>query len=29
MKHFLRRLQREHAQVLKQLKYYKNENDNN
>ena len=29
MKHYFRLLQRHHAQILKELKYYKDENDNN
>jgi len=29
MKHFLRRLKKEHLIILKQLKFYKDEYDNN
>ena len=29
MKHYFRMLKKEHAFILKQLNYYKNENDDN
>ena len=29
MKHYLRLLKKEHSMILKQLKYYKHEDDNN
>lgn len=29
MKHYFRILKKEHSMILKQLKYYKDENDNN
>ena len=29
MKHYFRALKKEHSMILKQLKFYKHENDNN